>query len=59
MSLLDFLTKEEKLAVQTYLRYGKSSITDCTSEDLIESLVDKQYEGFKCVEKIENVAEYK
>ena len=45
-TLIDLLTGEKRLAVETFLKYGKSSKNDCTSEQFIDKLVDQQYAGF-------------
>ena len=42
-SLMDLLKNEkEKLeAVKTFLKYGKSSVTDCSGDQLMDKLVEK------------------
>jgi len=40
-TLNDLLTDDaKKLAVATFMKFGKSSTTDCSSEKFIEKLVD-------------------
>ena len=40
-TLIDLLTGEKRLAVETYLKYGKSSKNDCTRDEFIDKLVDQ------------------
>ena len=39
--LIDLLTDEKRLAVETFLKYGKSSENECSSDQYIEKLVDQ------------------
>ena len=40
-TLLDLLNYESRKAVETFFKYGKSSVTDGSGEKLIEKLVDQ------------------
>ena len=52
-TLLDLLTDESKQAVETFYKYGKSSVTDGSGDQLIEKLVDQQYDVYNSFENIQ------
>ena len=56
---MSLLKNEEKvLAVQTFLKFGQSSITLGNSDKMIEQLMEKQYDAYRGIEKLVNISSY-
>ena len=52
---MGLLKNEEKvLAVQTFLKFGQSSITLGSSDKMIDELMEKQYDGYRSIKKLTN-----
>ena len=47
---MDLLSDDDKkLAVQTFMKCGKSSVTEGSGSQLIEKLLDQQYDGYSSI----------
>ena len=56
---MSLLKNEEKvLAVQTFLKFGQSSITLGNSDKMIEQLMEKQYDAYRGIEKLMDNSSY-
>lgn len=57
-TLMDLLTDEKKLAAETFMKCGRSSVTDGSGDQLIEKLVDAQYESFRTIQNLQPDFDY-